>query len=179
MLPQLLRERDHCDRAVSPVDAHLRGSQSHTTNSIQHQLTTETKRQQVGVAWHDTRTTGSVSHTRIKVEKFKQATWGHKLESYSVKATGKSSSIPCFVKIQIAQELFFHAFRRAVICRTGSQILTRSEAQTGSIVGPVGLSTPHQLWSRCSLCRPVGSTLASGSLGRMASDCTTGKFWRS
>lgn len=82
------------------------------------------------------------------IEKFKQATWGHKLESYFL---GRKSQLDrviySLIRSQdpgIVQELYFRI-------QEGEQSFTDlareysqgPEAQTGGLIGPVELSTPH------------------------------------
>ncbi|HBB36322.1 MAG TPA: peptidylprolyl isomerase [Cyanobacteria bacterium UBA8803] len=84
----------------------------------------------------------------LKVEKFKQATWSNKLESYFLKRKGQLDRVVYSLlrtqEATIAQELYFRiqegeqAF--AELARDYSQ---GPEAQTGGLVGPVELSTPH------------------------------------
>jgi len=84
----------------------------------------------------------------LKVEKFKQATWNNKLESYFL---GRKSQLDrviySLVRTQdpgIIQELFFRIQEGeqpfAEIARQYSQ---GPEAETGGLIGPVELSTPH------------------------------------
>ena len=84
----------------------------------------------------------------LKVEKFKQATWNNKLESYFL---GRKSQLDrviySLVRTQdpgIIQELYFRIQEGeqpfAEIARQYSQ---GPEAETGGLIGPVELSTPH------------------------------------
>lgn len=84
----------------------------------------------------------------LKVEKFKQATWGHKLESYFLGRKGQLDRvIYSLIRSQdpgIIQELFFRIQEGeqsfAELAREYSQ---GPEAETGGLIGPVELSTPH------------------------------------
>jgi len=85
---------------------------------------------------------------QVRVEKFKQQTWGAKVEAYFL--TRKASLdrvLYSIIRVQdagLAQELFFRiqdnpqAF--AELARQYSQ---GSESHTGGLIGPVPLSTPH------------------------------------
>ena len=84
----------------------------------------------------------------LKLEKFKQATWGNKLESYFLKRKGQLDRVVySLIRINdaaIAQELYFRIHEGeqpfAELARDYSQ---GPEAQTGGLVGPVELNTPH------------------------------------
>jgi parvulin-like peptidyl-prolyl isomerase len=84
----------------------------------------------------------------LSIEKFKQATWGHKLESYFLKVKGQLDRvIYSLIRTQdqgIAQELYFRIQEEeqsfADLAREYSQ---GPESQTGGLIGPVELSTPH------------------------------------
>lgn len=84
----------------------------------------------------------------LLVEKFKQATWGHKLESYFLgRKSQLDRAIYSLIRTQdpgIAQELYFRIQEGeqsfADLAREYSQ---GPEAQTGGLIGPVELSTPH------------------------------------
>lgn len=84
----------------------------------------------------------------LLIEKFKQATWGNKLESYFLSRKGQLDRvIYSLIRTQdigIAQELYFRIQEGeqsfADLAREYSQ---GSEAQTGGLIGPVELSVPH------------------------------------
>lgn len=117
--------------------------------SQKHKITEEAARQ----AWLDhhgmTPSQLEARATReLKIEKFKQATWGHKLESYFLARKGQLDRvIYSLIRTQdpgIAQELYFRIQESeqtfAELAREYSQ---GPEAQTGGMIGPVELSTPH------------------------------------
>lgn len=84
----------------------------------------------------------------LLLEKFKQATWGHKIESYFLSRKEKLDRvIYSLIRTQdlgIAQELYFRIQGEeqsfADLARQYSQ---GQEAQTGGLIGPVELSVPH------------------------------------
>lgn len=84
----------------------------------------------------------------LLIEKFKQATWGHKLESYFLSRKGQLDRvIYSLVRTQdpgIAQEIYFRIQENeqsfADLARQYSQ---GSEAQTGGMIGPIEISVPH------------------------------------
>lgn len=89
----------------------------------------------------------------LLVEKFKQATWGNKLESYFLSRKGQLDRvIYSLIRTQdpgIAQEVYFRIQENeqsfADLARQYSQ---GSEAQTGGMIGPIEISTPHPTLSQ-------------------------------
>lgn len=85
----------------------------------------------------------------LKIEKFKQATWGSKLESYFLQSKQRFDKVIYSLlrtqDAEVAQELYFRIKAReqsfADCAREYSQ---GAEAQTGGLLGPVPLSQPHQ-----------------------------------
>ncbi|GAB1542121.1 hypothetical protein NUACC21_47950 [Scytonema sp. NUACC21] len=85
---------------------------------------------------------------KLKIEKFKQQTWGKKLEPYFFQCKTKLDKvIYSLLRTQdagVAQELYFRILAKeqpfAELAREYSQ---GPEAQTGGLVGPVELSTLH------------------------------------
>jgi parvulin-like peptidyl-prolyl isomerase len=84
----------------------------------------------------------------LLIEKFKQTTWGHKLESYFLSRKGQLDRVIYSLlrtkEPGIAQELYFRIQEKeqsfAELARDYSQ---GPEAQTDGLIGPVELSTPH------------------------------------
>jgi parvulin-like peptidyl-prolyl isomerase len=98
---------------------------------------------------------------QFKIEKFKQDTWQHKLEAYFLKRKGQlDKAIYSLIRtddIGVAQEVYFRlidgeqSFEE--IARQYSQ---GAEAQTGGLIGPVELSTPHPAIAQLVSTQPVG-----------------------
>lgn len=101
----------------------------------------------------------------LLIEKFKQATWGNKLESYFLGRKGQLDRvIYSLIRIQdpgIAQELYFRIQEGeqsfADLAREYSQ---GSEAQTGGLIGPVELSVPHPTLAQLLRLAQPGQLLA-------------------
>jgi parvulin-like peptidyl-prolyl isomerase len=115
----------------------------------QHQITNEKEK----LAWASQRgmtlaQLEALTTRGVLIEKFKQATWGHKLESYFLSRKAQLDRvIYSLIRTQepgIAQELYFRIQEGeqsfADLAREYSQ---GSEAQTGGLIGPVELSVPH------------------------------------
>ncbi len=84
----------------------------------------------------------------LKIEKFKRATWEAKLESYFLKVKSRFDKVIYSLirtkDVGLAQELYFRIEggeqTLAELARDYSQ---GPEAQTGGLIGPVELGTPH------------------------------------
>ncbi|HIK06748.1 MAG TPA: peptidylprolyl isomerase [Trichormus sp. M33_DOE_039] len=95
---------------------------------------------------------------KLKLEKFKQVTWGNKLESYFFQLKGKLDKvIYSLLRTQdagLAQELYFRLQASEQSFADVAQKYSKGpEAQTGGLVGPVELNTLHpamvQLLTNC------------------------------
>lgn len=90
----------------------------------------------------------SLATRELRIEKFKQATWSPKLESYFLSRKDQLDKVIYSLirtrDIGIAQELYFRILEEeqsfAELARTYSQ---GPEAQTDGLIGPVELSVPH------------------------------------
>lgn len=147
LIPQLLCE-SIIDEAIIPISCTLEET-THACQELYQQwdLTSEAQRQ----AWRShyglsQEQLEQLATRRLRVEKFKQATWGHTLESYFLKRTGQLDQvIYSFMRTQnrgLANELYFRIREEeqsfAELAHEYSQGL---EAHTGGIVGPVELGT--------------------------------------
>ncbi|MBD2360260.1 MULTISPECIES: peptidylprolyl isomerase [unclassified Anabaena] len=95
---------------------------------------------------------------KLKLEKFKQVTWGNKLESHFFQLKGKLDKvIYSLLRTQdagLAQELYFRIQAKEQSFADVAQKYSQGpEAQTGGLVGPVELNTLHpamvQILSNC------------------------------
>ncbi|WP_448603888.1 peptidylprolyl isomerase [Thermoleptolyngbya sp.] len=161
MLPQLVQEV-LIDEAIAPItcaEEELIGARDQFY--AQHQIVDEATRQQwlnrhgMTLAQLDALATRS-----LRIEKFKEATWGPKLESYFLERKSKLDKvIYSLIRTQdmgIAQEIYFRVMEGeqsfAELARVYSQ---GPEAQTDGLIGPVELSVPHpQLAHMLSISQP-------------------------
>ncbi|WP_290883688.1 glycosyltransferase [Fischerella sp.] len=140
----------------------------------QHQLTSEAERQ----AWLQQQ---GMSETQfldlatrnLKIEKFKQATWGSKLESYFYKRKQQLDQVVySLLRTQdadVAQELYFRLLEgEQSFPELARQYSQGSEAQTGGLIGPVALSTPHPKLARI---------LAISQVGQLSPPIHIGDWW--
>jgi parvulin-like peptidyl-prolyl isomerase len=148
LLPRLLFEM-LIDKAIVPFTC----TPQETAVAYQqfcekNQLTTETERQ----AWLDLNgmtleQLQALAIRGLRIEKFKQANWGHKLESYFLSRKSQLDKV-LYSLIQtqdvVVQELYFRIQEGeesfAELARKYSQ---DGEAQNGGLIGPVELSTCH------------------------------------
>ncbi|MBD2105127.1 peptidylprolyl isomerase [Leptolyngbya sp. FACHB-261] len=154
MLPQLLREII-IDQAVAAIQCTPEESDRACQQFYEHkQLNSEAARS----AWQvqaglSTEQVAAMTTRNLRLEKFKQATWGNKLEPYFLqRKTQLDKVIYSLIRTQdpgTAQELYFRI-------REGEQSfgdLAREhsqgpEAQTGGLIGPAELSTPNPALAR-------------------------------
>ncbi|GAB4462225.1 MAG: hypothetical protein OHK0037_12770 [Elainellaceae cyanobacterium] len=149
MLPQLVQEV-LIDEAIAPItcaEEEMIGAREQFY--AQNQIVDEATRQQwlarhgMTLAQLDALATRS-----LRIEKFKEATWGAKLESYFLERKSKLDKvIYSLIRTQdmgIAQEIYFRVMEGeqsfAELARTYSK---GPEAQTDGLIGPVELSVPH------------------------------------
>lgn len=165
MLPQLFRE-SIIDQAITSFTC----TTEETANAcqqfyLQNRLTSETERQ----AWlKQNRMTleqlESLITRGLRIEKFKQATWGHRLESYFLKRKGQLDKVIYSTLLTkdkgFAQELYFRIQEREQSFAEVAQEYSQGpEAQTGGINGPVELGSVHS------------------GLGRVLSISQPGQLW--
>jgi parvulin-like peptidyl-prolyl isomerase len=90
----------------------------------------------------------AVTTRKLKIEKFKQATWGKKVESYFFQCKSKLDKvIYSLMRTQdagIAQELYFRIqAQENSFAEVSREYSLGPEAQTGGLVGPIELSALH------------------------------------
>jgi parvulin-like peptidyl-prolyl isomerase len=149
MLPNLLREMI-IDRAINTIEC----TESEASTAVQqfcekNQITSESQLQ----SWLDfhgmTKTQFQTAALRtLKIEKFKDETWGKKLESYFLSRKSQyDKAIYSLIRtkdIGVAQELYFRLQAgEQSFAELAQEYSQGSEAQTGGLIGPVVLSTPH------------------------------------
>lgn len=165
MLPQLLQELV-IDQAVAPIACTPEeAEQAQQQFYAQSQITSDADRQgwlqRHGMTLDQLQ---ALAERGLKIEKFKQATWGAKLESYFLSRKSQLDKvIYSLIRLQdlgIAQEVYFRILEKeqsfAELAREYSQ---GPEAQTDGLIGPVELSVPHP------------------SLARMLSISQPGQLW--
>jgi PPIC-type PPIASE domain len=97
----------------------------------------------------------------FKIEKFKQETWSNKVESYFIKRKGQlDRAIYSLIRtndLGIAQEIYFRLIDgEQTFAEIANQYSQGAESQTGGLIGPVELSTPHPVIARLIATQPLG-----------------------
>jgi len=149
MLPQLAREIV-IEQAIADVTCTPEEEESARNRFLQqNQLTTEEQVQ----AWLSrygmtTLQMEQLSLRELKLEKFKQATWGHKLEAYFLQCKSQLDRVVySLIRTRdngIAQELYFRIQEEEnSFTQLAKDYSQGAEAQTGGLVGPVELNVPH------------------------------------
>lgn len=149
MLPQLVHQII-IDQAIASIDCTAEEQASHCQQFYQKNQITSDADRQAWLARHGmTQAQLETLATREpRIQKFKQKTWGPKVESYFLSHKPKLDKVVySLIRVknaEVAQELYFRIQAReqsfAELAREYSQGL---EAQTDGLVGPVELGTPH------------------------------------
>lgn len=149
LMPQLLRELI-IDQSIIPftctaTEKDMACQQIYQKNQLHSQTERQTwlKRNRMTPEQLETLLTRG-----LRIEKFKQATWGHTLESNFLRRKGQLDQV-IFSMLRtndmgIAQELYFRIQEREQSFADLAQEYSQGpEAQTGGFVGPVELGTLH------------------------------------
>ncbi len=149
MLPQLLRELI-IDEVIASIDCTPEEiAEAKKQFYAKHQFTKEADVQEwmdyQGLAMHQLE---AIATRQVKIEKFKQATWGNKLESYFFQSKGRLDKVIYSLlrsqDIGIIQELYFRIqAKEQSFEELARQYSLGPEAQTGGLVGPVEFSSIH------------------------------------
>ncbi|NJP11800.1 MAG: peptidylprolyl isomerase [Leptolyngbyaceae cyanobacterium RU_5_1] len=149
LLPKL-RQEFLIDAAIAPFNC-TPEEQSLCCQSFytQHQLTAEGDRQ----TWLQQQgmTPTQLVHLatrQLRIEQFKQATWGNKLESYFLQRKSQLDQVVYSLirvrDVNIAKELYFRLkANEQPFAELAQQYSQGPEAQTGGLIGPKAMSAPH------------------------------------
>ncbi|BDA76510.1 hypothetical protein CAL7716_106760 (plasmid) [Calothrix sp. PCC 7716] len=90
----------------------------------------------------------AIATRELRVEKFKQATWGNKLEQYFLQCKSQLDKVVYSLlrsdNFEIAQELFFRIQDGdSTFADCAKEYSLGQEAQTGGLIGPVPISQAH------------------------------------
>lgn len=149
LLPQLAREFV-VDRAVEGIDCTAsEREQAYRKFCQQQQIETESDRQE----WLERRklspgTLETLVERSVKIEKFKQKTWGNQLESYFLQRKAQFDKvIYSLLRTKdpgVAQELYCRLLEEEATFEELARDYSQGpEAKTGGKIGPVELSNPH------------------------------------
>lgn len=174
LLPQLAREV-LIDRAIADIDCSPEERELARQKFVQqYQLASEeqvrTWLQRQGMTLEQLE---NLMVRDLKLEKFKQATWGHQLEGYFLKAKSKLDRVVYSLirnhDVGITQELYFRIQEgETSFAELARQYSQGSEAQTGGLIGPVELSVPHP---------SIAQLLSSSQPGQVCAPTRVGEWW--
>jgi parvulin-like peptidyl-prolyl isomerase len=149
LLPQLYQAL-LIDQAIEPIECGLEETQQARQQFYEAQgITGESERQAWILQRGLTEAQLEFQATRsLRIEKFKQATWGNKLEAYFLTCKPQLDQVIYSMirtsSLSTAQELYFRIKAGeqsfADVAREYSQGV---EAQTGGLIGPMPISQPH------------------------------------
>ena len=154
LIPQLAREVI-IDRAIAPITYSESELEQATEQFFQQQQAVSDADRQNWLRSHGM-TMEQVQQSalrQLKIEKYKQVTWDNRLQSYFLKRKGQLDRvIYSLLRVKdagTAQELYF----RLVDDQQAFDELARAysqgpEAETGGLLGPVPLGTPHPALAR-------------------------------
>jgi glycosyltransferase involved in cell wall biosynthesis/parvulin-like peptidyl-prolyl isomerase len=140
----------------------------------QNQLSSEVERQAWLQQQNITETQFLELATRnLRIEKFKKTTWGSKLETHFRQLKPQLDQVVySLIRIRdgaAAQELYFRLLEgEQSFAELARQYSQGAEAQTGGLIGPVSLSTPHP---------QLGRILALGQPGQLSPPTNIGDWW--
>lgn len=97
---------------------------------------------------------------QLKLEKYKEETWGNKVEAYFLKRKSQLDRVVYSLirtdKAELAQELYFRIQEgESAFQQLAMEYSQGSEAQTGGLIGPVEVNAPHpRIAQVLSTCKP-------------------------
>jgi parvulin-like peptidyl-prolyl isomerase len=145
LIPHLLRETI-IDRAIASIQCTPEEISQTCELARQHwQLDTELKQQEWRSHYSLSQTDFEQLATRpLRIEKFKQAKWGKKLESYFLhRKTQLDSVLFSLLRVRdrnVANELYFRILEgESSFAEVARQYSQGTEAQTGGLIGPIEL----------------------------------------
>lgn len=171
MLPQLMRE-SIIDQAIAPIKC----TPEETAGACQqfyqqNQLTSETEQQ----AWLERHSMTledleDLATRNLRIQRFKQETWGHRLETYFLNLRGKLDKI-IYSMIRtkdagVARELYFRAQEGEQSFAELAQAYSQGpEAQTSGLVGPIEMGNLHPNLAQVLRASQPGRLLPPSRLG--------------
>ena len=150
MLPQVFRELA-IDTAIANVELDEAETASARTQFLEQNRIASPEAQAVWLKgfYMTPEQLEALAVRAAKVQKFKLETWGQKVEAYFLQRKAKLDQVVYSLlrtrNADVATELYFRLKDgEADFAELAQQFSEGPEAQTGGIVGPVPLSTPHE-----------------------------------
>jgi parvulin-like peptidyl-prolyl isomerase len=161
-LPGVVRELV-IDRAIATVECNNDEQISALKQFYDlNQLTSEDQLEHwLELHYLDRQQLAEIAIRNFKIAKFKQLTWGGKTESYFLKRKGQlDRAIYSLIRtsdLGIAQEIYFRSIEgEQTFAEIARQYSQGSESETGGLIGPVELSTPHPAIAQLISTQPLG-----------------------
>ena len=162
LLPGVLRELT-IDRAIAAITCNNDEQISAFKQFYdRYQLTTEERLIEWINSYNlDRQQLAEIAIRNFKIDKFKQETWSGKVSSYFLKRKAQlDKAIYSLVRtsdLGIAQEIYFRSIEgEQTFEEIARQYSQGAESQTGGLIGPVELSTPHPAIAQLIASQPVG-----------------------
>jgi parvulin-like peptidyl-prolyl isomerase len=162
LLPKILRELA-IDRAIAPISC----SDVERINALKQlcnreDLTSEQQLEQwLDLYGVDRQQLAEIAVRNLKIAKFKQATWGSKVEAYFLKRKSQLDrviySLIRTTELGVTQEIYFRATGgEQSFAELASRYSQGAESATGGLIGPVELGTPHPAIAHQLSSQPLG-----------------------
>ncbi len=149
MLPKFIQELV-IDDAIADIDCTAEEAQQaqqafYTQNKLSDEASKQSWLAAYGMSGEQL---DALALRELKIERFKQHTWGAKLESYFLERKGKLDKVIYSLirtkDVGIAQEIYFRILEgEQPLSELASKYSQGPEAQTDGLIGPVELSVPH------------------------------------
>ncbi|MDJ0845206.1 peptidylprolyl isomerase [Crocosphaera sp.] len=174
LLPQLAKEII-IDQAIASITCTPEETQLAQQQFYQKQQITDETQLKVWLDHHGMtpEQLANLTVRDLKIEKFKQLTWGDKLDPYFVKCKGQLDRVVySLIRTKdpgVAQELYFRIQEgENTFSELARQYSQGAEAQTGGLLGPVELNTPHP---------KIAQILAASRPGQLSPPTQIGEWW--
>jgi parvulin-like peptidyl-prolyl isomerase len=171
MLPKLVQEV-LIDQAIAPITCTDDETvAAHQKFYEQNQIVEDEARQKWKARFGMTDDQLQERATReLRIEKFKQDTWGNKLESYFLQRKNSLDKvIYSLIRTQdagIARELYFRILEgEQTFAELAREYSKGVEAQTDGLIGPVELSVPHPVLAQLLLSSKPGEIMPPTQVG--------------
>lgn len=162
LLPRILREL-----AIDQAIASITCSDAEQLNALKQfcnreGLTSEPQLEQwLDLYGVDRQQLAEIAVRNLKIAKFKQATWGSKVEAYFLKRKSQLDrviySLIRTTEPGVAQEIYFRATGgEQSFAELASHYSQGAESATGGLIGPVELGTPHPAIAHQLSSQPLG-----------------------
>jgi parvulin-like peptidyl-prolyl isomerase len=162
LLPRLVRELT-IDRAITEIECSEDDRIAALKQLYDREgLTSEARLEEWLALYHlERQQLTEIAERNFKIDKFKQQIWGNKTESYFLKRKAQlDKAIYSLIRtsdLGIAQEIYFRSIDgEQTFAELARQYSQGAESQTGGLIGPVELSSPHPVIAELISTQPMG-----------------------